>query len=377
MKSAYDVLVIGAGIFGCYTALFYARKGKQVLLVDREERPWSKASLVNQARVHTGYHYPRSIKTARVSLDNRRRFIREHGFAINDTFLSYYAIDKYGSLTSSDQFARFCQKLDIPHRETSRPDLFKPDRIEALFETEEFSFDPALLRRHYLAQLADAGVELVTGSAPKVATASGGQWEVELGVRGGDAATVETPFVINATYSNINAVNRLFGATEIGATHEISEIALVSAAGMENVGITVMDGPYISMMPFGLSGYSSLSSVLYTHRTFSAANDPTFSCQERRSDCTPERTRACLDCSVRPSSNARKMISQARNYLADNVDVQLRGSLHTVKTKLQSAYRDDGRPTDIRILSTEPFFACIFSGKINSIYEIETTSNYA
>lgn len=53
----YDAIVIGGGIFGCYAALFLARKGKKVCLLEREAALFQKASLVNQARLHGGYHY--------------------------------------------------------------------------------------------------------------------------------------------------------------------------------------------------------------------------------------------------------------------------------------------------------------------------------
>ena len=39
---------------------------------------FKKASIVNQARLHGGYHYPRSVATALMSDDNKARFTEEH-----------------------------------------------------------------------------------------------------------------------------------------------------------------------------------------------------------------------------------------------------------------------------------------------------------
>ena len=51
-----DRVVFGAGIFGLYAAIILGRRGLRVAIVDLEARPLSRASLVNQARIHMGYH---------------------------------------------------------------------------------------------------------------------------------------------------------------------------------------------------------------------------------------------------------------------------------------------------------------------------------
>ena len=66
------------------------------------------------------------------------------------------------------------------------------------------------------------------------------------------------------------------------------------------------------------------------------------------------------------------MISQLGHYLEGIDQCNHHGSLFTVKTKLQSTHIDDARPTDMRVLRTSPTYAYIFSGKINSIYEVES-----
>jgi len=370
------MVVVGAGFFGIYAALHFCRQGMRVLLVEREQRPWTKASLVNQARLHSGYHYPRSMKTARMAHYHRDRFISENGFAVNSHFTKYYGIDRYGSLTSADQFIRFCRKIDIPLRQTSRTDLFDHGRLEALFETEEFSFDPLLLRARYLADIEESTVETLCGWQPVAAEPDRTGWTIDLRGADGEARAVRAGGVLNAAYANLNKLNRLFGAEEIPVTHEISEIVLLYSPQLSGTGLTVMDGPYGSIMPFGLSGLHSLTSVLYTHKAFSAEKDPQFYCQAARPECTATAVRDCTSCPVRPASNATKMIGQIRHYLADGTDLYVHGSLLTVKTKLKSAFVDDGRPTDIRVYREAPFFGCIFSGKINSIYEIERLGAY-
>ena len=371
VDATYDVVILGAGIFGSYAALHFNKRQRHVLLVDSELRSWTKASVVNQARVHVGYHYPRSIATARLAHEHLKRFQAEHASFINTSFTHYYAIDRQGSLTDAQQFVRFCDFVGIPLRKVTPPDVLRRERLEAVFETTEHSFDPLLIRRHYTDKLQESAVELAFGSTVAEAEVDRGSWRLELLAADGARRTVEAGAVLNATYVNINAVNRVFGFGDIPVVHEISEIAMLKCPALTGMGLTVMDGPYVSIMPYGLSGLHSLSSVLYTHHAISLENDPTFDCQSLRPDCRPAAIRSCNSCPVRPPSNIRKILSQLSLFVKDSADYYPHGSLFTVKTKLKSSFVDDARPTDIRVLSSSPTYAVIFSGKINSIYEVE------
>ena len=59
-----DKLIIGAGLYGLYAALYCGKRGQQVEVLEIEQAPFTRATYINQARVHMGYHYPRSLSTA-------------------------------------------------------------------------------------------------------------------------------------------------------------------------------------------------------------------------------------------------------------------------------------------------------------------------
>lgn len=76
-KMVYDKIIIGAGLYGLYAALFCCRKGQSVLVLERDPQPFQRATYINQARVHQGYHYPRSISTAMKSAGYFERFYKD------------------------------------------------------------------------------------------------------------------------------------------------------------------------------------------------------------------------------------------------------------------------------------------------------------
>ena len=363
----YDYLILGGGIFGSYAALHLAGRGARVLLLERDAQLFGRASTVNQARLHSGYHYPRSVATARMSDENKARFTREHKPFINFRFEKFYAIDRYGSFTDAAQFERFCRYIDIPCERVERHPHFNYDRLEALYRTVEYTFDPVLVAAHYRERLAASSVEVRLQTEVHRAGSTGHTWTAALT----DGTTIEAGAALNATYAQSNTVNRLFGLRDIDLMHEISEMAFVTAPALGAVGLTVMDGPFGSLMPYGKSGLLSLSSVAYTHHKVSYENTPRFDCMDHRADCAPTTLRDCDACPVRPTSSYRKMISQFSQYLGDAVRLDYFFSRFTVKSKLRANSIDDGRPTEISQLHTAPPFYCVFAGKINSIYEVE------
>lgn len=365
----YDYTIIGGGIFGCYAALHLAARGMLVALIEKENELFQKASIVNQARLHSGYHYPRSLATAAMSDEHKARFTEEHRDFVNFSFEKYYAIERYTSFTDAQQFERFCDYLGIRCERLDDHPLFNYDRLEALYLTEEYSFDPLLLGKYYREKVfSNALIQVKTGCRVEQATAQGENWQMLLS----NGENIESPVVINATYAASSAINRLFGVPELAITHEISEIAFLASPQFAGKGLTVMDGPFGSIMPYGLTGWLSLSSVAYTHHKISYENLPHFDCMTLEDTaCRPEAPGICSTCPRRPASNAGKMLAQMQQYFAPSVQFEYLHSFFTIKSKLKASYIDDGRPTEISLLNATPRFYCLFAGKINSIYEVE------
>jgi hypothetical protein len=365
----FDYVIFGSGIFGMYAALLLAKKKHQVALIDIEDSPFKRASYINQARIHKGYHYPRSITTAIRSTLNYERFCNDFSFAINNKFTKIYGISISDSLVSPTQFENFCDYIDIPLKSIKPGIYFNKNRVEAAFETDEFSFDSEKIRDWFLEQLKQIKhVSFFWGLNLIEAEVVDSQYKLSFK----DDLSISTPAVLNATYASTNIILDKFNLPFIPLKYELCEMILVQPNQfLENVGLTIMDGPFLSLMPFGLTGLHSLSSVKYTPHCPSNESLPTFKCQDFREDCTPTDLKNCNDCPVRPLSSWPYMKQQAKMYFNEQVDFSFARSLFAIKTIISSSEIDDARPTLFQEHSKNPYFKTILSGKVNTIYDLE------
>lgn len=91
----------------------------------------------------------------------------------------------------------------------------------------------------------------------------------------------ETDFLLNATYASTNQITKMLGYDTFKIKYELCEIILCNVNDkLKNIGITVMDGPFFSIMPFGKTEYHSFVSVTFTPHVTSYNSLPTFKCQE-------------------------------------------------------------------------------------------------
>ena len=369
MIITYDVLIIGTGIYGLYAADMMSRKGQKVLVLDCDPVPFGRGSYINQARVHNGYHYPRSVSTAAKSAYYFQRFNRDFDFAINGKFKKVYAISAKFYFTNGRQFKKFCLHTDITCREIDASEYFQPGMVEAAFETEEYAFDAFLIRDWYAEKLRDRkNVWIRYDSHIDGIDFIGEDYQLRLS----DGSMVRTPYVLNATYASVNQILDQFGFEKFRIKYEICEIALCKPnSALDGVGITVMDGPFFSVMPFGVDGTYSLTSVTFTPHITSFEQLPRFSCQQGNPLCTPQFLQNCNTCPARPHTAWNYMHQLVRLYLHPQLEMEYKESLFAIKPILLASELDDSRPTVIREFSQSPRFVSVLSGKINTVYDLD------
>lgn len=370
MKERYDRIIIGAGFYGMYAALHCGKKKERVLVLECGTAPFQRATYINQARVHQGYHYPRSLSTAMKSAGYFERFHRDFAFCINREFEKVYATSAQYSWSDGEQFRKFYRAAGIPCKEVYPEDYFRKDMCDGAFLTREYTYDAMLLKERYLEELSELpNVKLLFGS--RVTWLEREQDDYLCRLNSGDE--YRAPFVLNATYAAANQILDLLGFEKFKIKYELCEIILCDVnEKLRRCGITVMDGPFFSIMPFGKTGFHSLTSVTFTPHTTSYQALPAFPCQARSGgSCSERELGNCNECVAKPESAFPYMEKLARKYLQDDYEFRYVKSLFSMKPILTSSEIDDSRPTVIRVYSRKPTFVGVLSGKINTVYDLD------
>lgn len=376
MSKQYDKIIIGAGLYGLYAAAFCADRGQHVLVLEYDSAPFMRATYINQARVHMGYHYPRSLTTAVKSAGYFRRFVEDFGFCIHDKFDQIYATSDQFSWTNASQFQEFCKAAGIKCEEVAASKYFKPGMCDGAFLTEEYTYDAKILQKYYEDKLKENdNVDMVFEARIDKIIKQGQSLQVLLA----DGRSYETPYVLNATYASVNQIiDKVEGIKKelFGIKYELCEIILCNPTDvLKNTGITVMDGPFFSIMPFGKTGLHSLTAVTFTPHVTSYDAKPAFSCQNGAQQldifCTSDDLGNCNECPHKPKSAWPYMSHLADKYLKPEYAYSYVQSLFSMKPILKSSEVDDSRPTAIKVLSREPVFVSVLSGKINTVYDLD------
>jgi hypothetical protein len=363
-----ECLIIGAGMYGLYAAGALLGKSRSVLVIDADEGPFLRASYVNQARLHNGYHYPRSYSTARASARYFDRFLKDYEDCIERDFAQIYAIAGHYSWTDGEQFRKFCGSAGIFCETVPTEKYFDRNSVESAFLAREYSFDARLLKEKLWRAAEDRGCGFLFGVRVAGARKDGGEYAVTLG----DGREVRAKFLLNASYAGTNQIHRLFGFKMLDIKYELCEVILCTVSdNIRHVGLTVMDGPFFSIMPFGRSGFHSITTVSKTPHYTSYEALPTFACQSRREGCTPEHSLNCNGCPCRPETAFAAMAQTAKKYVKSDIKIEYVQSLFAFKPILKTSEIDDSRPTLIRQYSENPDFYTVFSGKINTMYELD------
>ena len=351
-----QALVIGGGFYGCCLAIHLRRRFDRVMLVDEAAGLLTRASRVNQARLHNGYHYPRSFLTAARSRSNLDVFRRAFPMGVVDDFRHLYAIARSDSKVGFRHFERFATAIGASLGPASAADrrLFAPRLIEAVYEVVEPAFDVGALRRFLATQLVETGVVIRMNT--RVDTLGAVRDGVSIGLADGTA--LRAGWVFNCTYAALNRVVPEPAHLRPRLVHQLTEIALIAPPpALRQIAITVMDGPFFSAMPVPSEGLHSLTHVRYTpHMSWPEASTP---------ECDPNSVMHEV-----PPSRFAWMMRDARRYVPALEDAVHVRSLFDIKTLVDGTQGDDARPILYHRDSIAPRLISILGSKLDNIFDV-------
>jgi glycine/D-amino acid oxidase-like deaminating enzyme len=352
-------VIIGGGFFGTAIALMLHRRGIVPIILEAEEELFRHASRVNQARVHGGYHYPRSLLTAYRSRQNYERFKMTYRDAIADQFTKVYAVGRKFSKVTADQFATFMKRVDAPLREAPShiARQFNPHLTERVWIAEECAFDYSILRDLVLHDIQHAGIEVkLKTTATRVESN-----QRFIRVETSSGAELVCDYVFNATYAGLNRITVSSGLPLIPLKHELAEMALVELPeSLSGLSVTMMCGPFFSFMPYPARNLTTLSHVRYTPHAHWHENESTGAVNPYE-----------ILQSIEKRSAFELMAADASRYMPALRDCIYRDSLWTIKTLLPLSEVDDGRPILFQRDAKISNLIHVMGGKIDNIFDVE------
>jgi hypothetical protein len=237
---AAKIAVAGAGIYGATVAIRLAERGHHVTLFD-PLGVMLAASAINQYRVHSGYHYPRSPETITETLQARQEFVAAFAPAIVRNSRHYYAVPREGSRTRPEEYEQIMSSHGLRLR-ACQPEWMNFEYIERCYEVDENIYDPDLLRSLIESRLAALHIKFE-------------QRQFLREVRG------DYDFVIWATYG-MGPSQETFKI----AKYQVAEKILIELPSqLQGVALVVVDGPFTAFDPYGTSHLSLFGSAKHTN----------------------------------------------------------------------------------------------------------------
>ena len=322
------IAVVGAGVFGCVAAIDLFRNiSKDVTLFDCDSEIMSRASKINQYRLHRGYHYPRSIETALQAKQGFESFKQRFGECCTD-----YGIDHWYGLANdsitSDQYIDFMDRVGLKYEYVDPSvSIFNPNAVSAAFKVNEQTLIFDSFRDRIWQELFHTDVK------------------VKLSRRFEPYQLDNYDLVINATYANLNYL--LPESEQIDYQFELVEKCVIDV--VRPMSGVVLDGDYMCIDPVNFIGWCQVGHVKHAIHDVQVGkffNFPTLAPIQSKQDL---------------------ILNEFGKYFkAPKHDYYT--SRYVVRTVLPSREHDDARPTYITKHNDKLY--SIFSGKIDTVVDI-------
>jgi len=349
MKKKFNIVVIGCGIFGAEIALKASSMGLSVKVFEAKEDILLGASMNNQNRLHLGFHYPRDIETGIQSIRGFDAFKKKYKKCIQSNFLNTYFIANNNSYTDIDEYLTFCRELGVPFENIDSIDL--PISLQGVgrgISCDEVVYDCEILRDIIKKNIKKHGINISLKSRVEEIRKINNFFTLKIS----SGLEVDADVVINATYGASNYLAEQLGIFVPESQYEYTAVPIIEL-DIAKIGITIMDGPFLTILPFGKT-----NKFLLYHVNLSVID----------SDVSNKLNLEWLSKETSPLSKIDKqkyfstMIDQCKNFIPALKNAKLIDFLEGPRMVLPKKGDSDARPS--LITNTNDYIE-VFSGKID------------
>jgi glycine/D-amino acid oxidase-like deaminating enzyme len=238
-----NFLVLGAGIQGICIALELAKNGRSVTIMDQDSKPFNRASLRNEGKIHLGLVYMNdpSFATPTLMLKASMRFrkslerwIGDQSYQLGLSNPFYYLVAKDSFLNPEQLTERYKKMEELfkiytsahpdwdylgtkPMYLTKRisdkksEDLFGKEVVQAAFETAEYSVDTELLGKHLTEALLSNPLITFCPNHRITKICKENEMLSVTGFMANKEFTIKSKHMINATWEGKFALDKSFG----------------------------------------------------------------------------------------------------------------------------------------------------------------------
>lgn len=343
------IAVIGAGMFGLAIASEFAARNIEVSIFEKESEILSGSTSGSIMRVHQGLHYPRDDETARQSSQSYGEFVEKFSDCIDFNYLNFYSLSKKNSRTSPLEFEKFIQRnsLNATRLDDSSLDVLGVDssKLECTWLCREGVLSLSRLKSRFLEEIRRFGIathfECEIASARRVNS----EWQL----LSDDSAYGGFDLVIQTTYGIDNITINTKESEELC----IFQRTLVLEASIllpERIGITVMDGNFLTFLPKAFSEnyfvYSPVPSVL----------------ESRTQAYFPQEWKEEID-ELKIEFGKREIIEKFQEFFITIDEFRVVNHVKTFRNLQASSQRTDSRTSRWREISKN--YVKVVSGKLD------------
>lgn len=348
-------LIIGSGIHGVTVACELAHFGVDVTIVDANYEILLGTSNGTHNRVNMGYHYPRSLETAEECYRGFEFFQKNLPSALYYPKSCYYVIESSNSQVNAEQYRYFLKQAGLKYTcEFPEKDVLIPDFIEESFKVMEPCYDVQVLRKIYHQKIENLSVKLILGFDISSGRIDGKK--VDLVSTSGHRVVDDFEIVVNATYASTNNLQLALGCKEERKTYcyQKTEVVVVSYDKMTLPAVTVMDGPFITVLPYLQGGHTNRYVV---YDVVSSVHE------ESIGEFLPEGFRRSKE---NTSSNYESMLQRGSKYFSFMKDLVPQTSLWALRPIPITTLDDDSRITNLVKHDIHDCFYSMLEGKFVS-----------
>jgi hypothetical protein len=246
MQKNKNILIVGAGIHGCFLAKYLSNYNLNIYLIEKNNDICLGTSSATHNRANRGFHYPRSSQTSHECKAAYQYFEKNYNIFLKK-FKSYYCIEKK-SKTSFKKYVNFFKRKNLKFEIIDKSIYLKKNNLEGIIKAEEGCYNHIKIKKMLKKKMSNKKIKMIYNFDIKKVFST--NKKVNLISTKNKIFTKKIDLIINTTYDNSNqTLKKFINKAKIEKyKHQLTEVVRIKCK-KKYPGITVMDGPYATIMP--------------------------------------------------------------------------------------------------------------------------------